>query len=488
MIAEKAEVGGLRRKVVGGLGWKLVSQIVAQGARMAVAIVLAHLLTPPEFGLAAMALVFSGLTTIFTDLSLSAALIQRANITEEDCSTVFWTTLGAGTAVAAVGIGLAPLVGRFFSTTAVTPLFAATAAGTLITALASTQMALLTRAMDFRGLELREIASTLVGAVAAIALALAGTGAWAIVGQGLATGAASTALVWRLSRWRPRWLFSRTSLRTLGSFGAKTLLARIFSYLNLSVDNLLIGRFLGSTALGVYSIAYNVMFFPASRIAQPVQQVLYAAFVRLQHEPAKLGQAWLRGNRVLTAINVPAFLGMAVVAPDFVPVVFGHRWHAAIPVLQLLSLAGVAQSFQSLNWSVLQAVGQPGRLLRFMAFSSAITVGGFALGLFWGVLGVAGLFAVARTVVAVVYTRITCRTVDLTTGAFLRSVAGACVLSLTMAVAAYAARIGMLHAGGGTVLRLLIVVIVGITVYAALLIVFAKDLISETRAAIRGRN
>src|SRR4029077_14447115 len=117
------------------------------------------------------------------------ALIQRSTITDEDCSTVFWTTLGTGTAVAAIGVAVSPLVGRFFSTPAVTPLFAATALGTLVAALASTQMALLTRAMDFRGLELREIASTLVGAVAAISLALAGTGAWAIVGQGLVTGA-----------------------------------------------------------------------------------------------------------------------------------------------------------------------------------------------------------------------------------------------------------------------------------------------------------
>src|SRR5690348_10705676 len=143
------------------------------------------------------------------------------------------------------------------------------------------------------------------------------------------------------------------------------------------------------------------MFVPLSRISLPIQQVLYAAFVRLQDDLERLGRAWLRGIQLVTEINVPAFLGIAVVAPDFVPVVFGARWHDAVPVLQLLSLAGVAQSFQNLNWSVLQAVGRPGRLLAFMAFSTVLTVGAFALGLIWGVVGVAGLYALARAIVGV---------------------------------------------------------------------------------------
>jgi O-antigen/teichoic acid export membrane protein len=381
----------LRTKVTGGLRWKLLSQVIGQLSRTAVGIILAHLLSPGDFGLAAMALVFTGLTTIFTDLSLGSALVQRSRITERDRSTVFWTSVAASVVVSAIWVGISPLVGDFFSRPGVTPLFAATAGSALLYGIAGTQIALLTRALDFRSLELREIGATVIGGVAAVALAASGAGAWAIVGQNLIIGAASAVLVWRLSSWRPQFVYSRDSLRTLGSFGVKTLLARLFSYANLTGDNLLIGRFLGSVPLGVYSIAYSVMFLPATRIAAPIQQVLFPAFARMQHDHAALRRAWIRGTELIAAVNAAAFLGMVVVAPDFVPVVLGQKWHAAVPVLQLLSLAGVAQSVQTLNWSVLQAVGASGRLLRFMAFSTVITVGAFALGLRWGVVGVAGL-------------------------------------------------------------------------------------------------
>ena len=118
-----------------------------------------------------------------------------------------------------------------------------------------------------------------------------------------------------------------------------------------NVDNLLVGRVLGSVALGLYSVAYNTMFLPVSRISQPLQQVLFSAFSKIQHEPTRLGEAWARGNEVISAVNVPAFLGMAVVAPDFVPVVLGQKWDPAVPVLQWLSLAGVGTTLQTLNWA-----------------------------------------------------------------------------------------------------------------------------------------
>lgn len=488
---------GLRHRVAGGVRWKLLSQGVGQLSRTVVGIILARMLTPEEFGLAAMALVFTGLTTIFTDLSLGAALVQRPRITERDRSTVFWTSVAASVVVATIWVGISPLVGDFFSTPGVTPLFAATAASALLWGVAGTQIALLTRALDFRSLELREIGATLVGGIAAVALAAGGAGAWAIVGQNLVIAAVSAALVWRLSSWRPRFTYSRASLRTLGSFGGKTLLARLLSYANLTGDNLLIGRFLGSASLGIYSIAYSVMFLPASRIAAPIQQVLFPAFARMQHDHVALRRTWIRGTQLVAAVNAAAFLGMVVVAPDFVPVVLGEKWIAAVPVLQLLSLAGVAQSVQTLNWSVLQAVGASGRLLRFMTFSTAVTVSAFVVGLHWGVVGVAGFYALARVIVGVVYAWTTCRRIGLPQLDYARGIARIARLAFPMAVLSYLVRIGLVSAGVPAGWRLLLVTAFGAVVYFLLVRWRAPDLLAEIRrmllpglraAGLRGRS
>lgn len=477
--------GTLSARVFRGLRWKILSQVLQQVSRVGVAIVVAHLLTPRDFGLAAMALVFSGVATLFTDVALGAALIQREKITDADRSTVFWTQVGLGLAVTAVGVALAPAAAAFFSTPAVAPYFAATASIGVIASLGLTQTALLLRDMQFRSLELREMTGTVIAAAAGLALAIAGFGAWAIVGQTIVFATVSSVLVWRLSPWRPTLVYHRQSLRELGPFGAQVLATRLLSYLNLNMDNVLIGRYLGAPQLGTYSVAYNVMFVPIARVAQPVQQVLFPAFAQMQHDPVRLGRAWLRGTRVMATISGPAFIGMAVVAPDFVPLVLGNRWHAAVPVLQLLSAAGFLQSFQSLNPAVLQGLGRAGLLLRFMTIATVVVVGSFILGLVWGIVGVAALFAIARGLQLAGYTWIMVRVTKLRLGDILADFARVSSLALGVGAGALAARLGMLQTGAGPTARLLAALVVGGALYAGIIIWRQREILEQVRGILR---
>jgi O-antigen/teichoic acid export membrane protein len=482
-----AATADLRQQVVSGVGWKIATQVVVQTTRIVVGVALARLLVPRDFGLASMALMFVGVASIFTDLSLGTALIARRTITESDRSTAFWTTIAAGAACAGAGIAAAPLVADLFSTPAVAPLFAATSSLFFITSISSTQIALLNREMQFRSLQLREMAGATTGGALGIALAFGGLGAWALVAQALAAETVSLVLVWRFSPWRPRVTYSTDSLRRLGSFAGKTSVARILGYVNLNADNFLIARFLGATPLGIYSVAYNVMFAPLARLAQPIQQVLFPAFALIADDPPRTGAAWLRGNRIIAAASVPAFVGLAVVAPDFVPVVLGHRWHKAIPVLQLLCAAGLSQSLQSLNHSMLQALDRAGTLLAFMIFSATITVSAFAIGLHWGVVGVAAGFAVARTSVLPIFTTIVCRAAQTPVLAFARSVLPILELAATMGVLAYVLRLTLVHADVAPGARLAAVVAVGAAAYVSLLVWREPALVAEVRTLARSR-
>lgn len=472
---------GLRAKVVRGLGWKLASQFVNQGARIAVGLTLARLLTPHEFGLAAMAIAFSGLALVLSDPALGAALVQRRTISEEDRSTVFWTTVAAGLLCTLAGIALAGTIASFFGEPAIRPLVIAESFTFILVALSATQVALKTREMDFRGLELRDMAGTVVGAMVGIAAAVGGLGAWAIIAQSLATVTVATALLWRLSTWRPSFLFSLRSLRECGSFGSKLFASRLLSYLNINGDNLLIGRYLGTRALGTYAVVYNVMLAPVARVASPIQQVLLPAFARLQDDPRRLGRAWLRGTRLSAAVSVPAFLGMMAVAADFVPVVLGERWTEGVPVLQLLCLAGILQGIQMLEWSVLQARGQAGLLLRYMLVSTAANLIGFAVGLHWGIVGVAAGFAVARAIMVPILTLLTCRAVGLSLGDVFRALSGVAQAAALMLVTVATMRYLLIEAGVPTSGRLPLLVAAGVAVYASFLWWRAGDVITELR-------
>jgi O-antigen/teichoic acid export membrane protein len=460
--------------------WKLAGQATAQATAAAASIILAHLLTPRDFGLAGMALVFTGIGVAFGDLALSSAIIQRRELREEDRSTAFWTNAAAGSLLMLLGIAISPLVADFFGQPEVAPLFAATSVVFLLWALCSTQSALLTREMNFRPLEIRGMTAAFAGAAAAVLLGVLGAGAWALVGQAIVQAGTSLVLLWTFSPWRPKFMYSRESLRSLGSYSGKTLASQMLAYFVNNVDNLLVGRFLGSVALGLYSVAYNTMFLPVSRISQPLQQVLFSAFAKIQHEPRRLAEAWARGNEVISAVNVPAFLGMAAIAADFVPVVLGQKWDAAVPVLQWLSLAGVGTTLQTLNWATTQAMGRPDVMLRFRLFSTPVTVLGFVIGLHWGVVGVAASFAITRFIIAPPQTYVTCRTLGVSP-AFVRGEALVAGLAVVMAAAVAVARLGLVHAGVPPAARLAIVVPFGVVVYGGLLLLFAPRVIGELR-------
>ncbi len=485
-MASGLELAELRSKALRGMAWKATSRIFAQLARIAVAVVLARLLTPHDYGLAAMVLAFSSLVLIFSDLALGAALVQRKHLTEEDRSTVFWLGLGAGVTFTLIGVAASWPVAAFYGEAAVQPLFAALSLGFLVTALGTTQTALLTREMSFRSLELRVMAGTAVGGAVGIVVALQGGGAWALIAQQLAHSVVATALLWRFSAWKPRFVFSGASVRAFGGFSANVLGTRVLFYLNRNADNILIGRFVGTSALGVYALAYNVMLIPFSRLAEPVQEVLFPVFARLQDDARRVADAWIRVNRVIAAISIPALLGLVAVAPDFVAVVLGDRWKAAGPVIQILAWVGLMQSLQRLNSSILEARNRTSWLLGYSVVVLVSSLLAFVIGLQWGILGVATAYAVSSTFVEPFYTWLTARALEVPVLSFFRALTGVALAGLVMVGVVAAARHVLLEETTlGPVARLALLIPLGALVYVPLCAWRAPEVVRDLRSLRR---
>jgi polysaccharide transporter, PST family len=469
----------IRSRVVRGIAWKGTSQIVLQLSRVAVAIILARLLSPDDYGVAGMVLVFSSLGLVFADVALGSALVQRRSLSDADCSTVFWTSVAAGTAFTLLGVVMSGPIASFYGEPGVQPLFAALSLSFVVTSLATTQEALLVREMSFRALELRLMGGTLVGAVVGIGSAFAGYGAWAIIAQQLAIALTSTILIWVASPWRPSLTFSRTSLRTLGGFSANVFGQRLLFYLHRHADNLLIGRFLGAAALGVYTVGYNVMLVPFSRIAGPIQEVLLPAFARIQDKPQRIAELWVRAMRLVGAISIPALMGLTIVASDFVDTVLGERWGEVAPVVQVLAWVGLLQSLQTINSNILLALDRTSTLLRYSVTFFAVHVVGFVVGLHWGVLGVASAYAVSSTIVEPLYAWLTARALNVTPWILLRGLSGVLQASLVMATTVFVVRFALVHADVSTGRRLLIAIVVGAIVYLPILAWRAPEIRQE---------
>lgn len=475
---------GLRSLVVRGVGWKITSQVSLQSIAFVTTLVLVRLLTPTDFGLAAMALVFVSLAFLIADLGLSSALIQRPTLTEEDRSTAFWTSVALGLVLTGLGILLAGPLASLYHHERVKPLFAVLSLTFLFTALGSTQGSLLVRDMRFRSLELRTIVSTAVSAATAIVLAILGFGVWAIIAQSLANSGVSTLLLWRSSSWRPRLTYSTASLRGLIGFSGFVFGSSLLSYLSANADNFLIGRYVGAAALGVYAIAYNVMLVPITRVTAPIQQVFFPAFSRIR-EPAQIGAVWLRVSRLTGVITIPIFLGMIVVAPDFVPFVFGEKWNDAIPVLQILAWAGVVQSVSWQTSNVFLALDRSSTLFRYAAIYSLLTLTAFIGSVHWGIVAVASAFAIMTSVLFPYCISLAGRLVGISVLRFVRSLSGVALAASAMALTVFGLRLVLIdHLSTGP--RLATLVVVGAAVYVPLCVWRVPEIADELRA-LRGR-
>jgi O-antigen/teichoic acid export membrane protein len=468
-----------------GMRWMMASQLSIQAIGFGTAIVIAHFLTPREVGLVAMVLVFASLAQVITDAGVGSALVQRPELSEEDVATAFWMSAGIGLAMTIVGVGLSWPVARLYGQPEVQALLAGLSPAFLFTSLGIVQGALLTRELQFRKLEVRTVAATLAGASVAMTLAVLGGGSWALVAQGLTVTSVSTILLWRSSEWRPQRLFSTVSLRELSPFAGHILGARTITWGRSNVDNLLVGKYVGAASLGAYSLAFNIMITPVTRLAGPITQVFYPAFSRIR-DPRRIGEMWLRAVRVVAAVVVPTMLGLIVVAPDFIRVLFGSRWNDAVPVVRILAPVGMVLAVQALNYGVLQSLARTRMLFRYSLLASVIAIASFAAGLPWGIVGVATAYAaVSLLVLEPLYLVLTARAAGVPVRTWVQSVVGVFVVGVSMAVIVAAARVGLVEAGLGPAARLAASVALGAGVYVLLLRWHVPEVVEELRA---GRN
>ena len=448
------------------------------------------MLTPEEFGLAAAVLVLAALAGVLTDPALGIALIQRKTITERDRSTVFWVSAALGALFALIAFASSPLLADLYGEEELQPYFAVFSLTFLMMGLQTTQATIMARQMQFRGLELRTIAATIAGGVVGVAVAFFGGGAWAIVWQSLTMSGVSTLLLWTFSSWRPRFVFSLASVRSLGGMGLKAYGSRAVWFLNSNTDTVLIGRFLGPASLGTYALAFNLMLFPITRIAAPLRSVLFPAFSRIQDDRERMVAGWLRSSRLVAAIAMPMMFGLIVVAPDFVPVVLGERWRDAVPVLQILAIVGLLQAVQGVGGSTLNAAGFMGTTLWFTIASYIANVIAFGAGLSWGITGVATGYAIATVALFPVFTHLVARSIGSSAWDYFRAMWGVLQASLLMVGMVAALRLLLTDQGVPTGARFATLVLVGAAVYVAACLWRAPELtreVQELRRRLRRR-
>jgi PST family polysaccharide transporter len=345
----------LRAKVSQGVRWGVIASIVTQGGRFGFVAVLMRLLGPENFGIVGQASVYIAITYIFLHLGTAATIIQRPQLDKAEVGSAWWVNVVLGLALACLTLVVAPFMASFFRTEQLTAVLQVLSICCVLKAMAVVPTALLYRSMRFRSLGLVEISSTLLGGALAVITAAYGAGYWALVVQSVAIDAvALVALVWIGGL--PELSWSTIAARRLWSFSSRVMGSELLRFMSDNGDKFLIGRLLGATSLGFYSLGYRVLQLPIQMLQQ-AGRVILPTFSRLQDDRERLAHVFLKATESIALTIFPVMALTVLCAPVAVPVVFGEAWTPAVLPLQLLAVVTIQVMIISITGPVILGVG-----------------------------------------------------------------------------------------------------------------------------------
>jgi O-antigen/teichoic acid export membrane protein len=468
--------GSLGRAAVRGLAWTMLRSISSRLVGSVVFVVLARLLDPKAFGTVALASVFLVFMSLLVESGFGEAVIQRKQVTEVDLNTAFWVNNAFGVALALTMIACAGPLGTLFDQPELAPVLRGLSPVFVLAGLASIPQALLRRALQFRQIALRGLAGTVVGGAVGVGMALGGLGVWSLVGQILANALVGTVVLWLACSWRPGATVSRSSLVELVRFGANILGERMALFASRRSDDFLIGVVLGPVALGLYTAAYRILLVMTEMIIWTMEGVAFPVFSRLQGDPERRKRAFYMVTQFCSAVATPAFLSLAVLAPELTRLAFGPKWTAAIPVMQVLALVGIPHSVTYLNKAVVNAGGRPNLSLRVAVLTAIVNVVAFVLVVRWGILAVATSYVVCSYVLTPVSFWSVTRVVDVEAKPYLRLFVAPTVSGLVMLLSLLSAKAALADEVTGIAL-IVALLLVAATVYSLMLYLTARPFV-----------
>jgi len=363
------------------------------------AAVLARLLEPKEFGLVGMVLGVTALVGIFKELGLSVATVQREHITQQQVSNLFWINVAVGSVASLIGVGLSPLVAKFYRDPRIAGIMVVLSLTFLLTGSAVQHRALLTRQMRFSTLALIDVTAMFVGFLIGCVLAWRGFGYWSLVAQQVSTSATDLLLTWSFSRWRPNLPRRNSGLRPLLNFGAHITVADFVGRLSVSSDNILIGRFFGAAPLGLYTRAAVLLQRPLDQVFTPVTAVLDPVLARLQSDPERYRRAFLRIYGALAMVTFTFAALCLALAQPIVLVILGSKWGGVVPLFSAFALVAISSPMSSAVSWIYQSQGRGSDQLQNHTLGGLITVAAYLLGLHWGPFGIIVSFAIISMVI-----------------------------------------------------------------------------------------
>lgn len=470
--APQKEQHNIPQETIRGTIWGYLSFASGKLLNFVATLVLARLLLPEQFGLVAYCTVVIQYLDIINTAGINSALIARKDKLESAANAAFLINIFMGVAVFAFAWVLAPTVAEFFHEEQLVGMFRLTALVLPIDVLGLVPDALLQRNLRFREKLIPDISRNITKGLVSILLAYLGFGYWSLIWGQIAGTLISVILSWLLVSWRPNWVFEWETTREMLTYGGHIIMVGIAGSLRSNVDYIIVGRYLGATVLGIYTMAYRIPELAIKSFNEVVAKILFPLISREQSDMEKLRSYYLNYIRYISMFSFSIGTGIALTSNLFVSIFMSEKWAAAIQPLSMIAVALAVSSIGHAPGVLYKSINRPEILSRTTLVKLPFIIGLLIFCTRWGIMGIA-LGQIAFAVFSVALDSVIVRSViSLQWKDFASAILPSALASALMAFALSAVNILFVPAG---IFGLLFLSVLGGLVFVGALMVFSRD-------------
>lgn len=348
----------LKEKTIHGLKWSYISTFSTAIMQIGYTAVMARLLNPSDFGLVAMGGVVLRLGQYFAQMGMSSAIIQKKDLTNENISAAFTSSLFLGFIFSLLTVLLAPLAVFIFNNNEIVSIIRLMGLSFLINGFSLTALALIRRNLEFKRLTIAEITAYIIGyLIVGIGLAILGFGVWSLVFASLTQSAILSILTFIIIKHKVTLTFSWAQYKPLFSFGSKVSIISFLEFIGGSLDTILIGRFFGNKKLGFYNRAQMLISLPMTYFISSFSKVLFPSLSAIQDDNERIKKNFFLILKIAATIIFPFAVVVSILSKEIVFTILGAKWGESVTLLRILAIAGAIDYFEHLIAVLFEAKG-----------------------------------------------------------------------------------------------------------------------------------
>jgi O-antigen/teichoic acid export membrane protein len=403
----------LESKIFKGVSWIAFFNVFSQGFSWIVTLTIANILLPGDYGLMAMATIITEYASMFNELGLGAAIIQRPHVTQNELSSVFWFGLGVSMTLACMCFPISYLTAFIMHEPRVIPLTQTIALIFIFSGLTIIPVNLLRRDMNFKTIGFIDMTCIIASCIGMFAIAKLGGGVWTLLSGQIIRTTLKCALYFNAAKWRPSFHFNFQESKSYLTFGIKIALSRSLFYLQERADCFFAGRAWKANVLGLYTFAMQLAQIPTDKITAVVNLVAFPAFSKLQNDANAFNKLFLQISKVTTMVILPLFIGGSILGEELVNLILNPKWYPMIPVFRLLCISQIVTSMVAINSWVHTSQGRPGWNVYYNVASIVLMSISFYFAVQHGLYAIVIPWLTTNLIIGVVWTLVTLKKMGL---------------------------------------------------------------------------